>query len=69
MLVLTRRVGESIDIGSDIAITVCQIHENRVRLGISAPKSTRILRRELVIADAEKAISSKEPSHDDQPRD
>jgi carbon storage regulator len=69
MLVLTRRVGESIDIGSDIAITVCQIHENRVRLGITAPKSMRILRHELVIADIKNATTTKEPSDDGQPRD
>lgn len=48
MLVLTRKVGEKIMIGSSIVITVIDVEEGRVRLGISAPDYVLILRAELL---------------------
>ena len=48
MLVLTRRVGESIRIGNDIVVTLVQLGPGKVRIGIEAPDSTTILREELV---------------------
>lgn len=48
MLVLTRRVGESIRIGNDIVVTLVQMGPGKVRIGIEAPDSTTILREELV---------------------
>ncbi|MBA4017433.1 MAG: carbon storage regulator [Pirellula sp.] len=48
MLVLTRRVGESIRIGNDIVVTLVQMGPGKVRIGIQAPDSTTILREELV---------------------
>jgi len=50
MLVLSRKVGERIHIGSDSFIEVRRIAGNRVTLAVSAPKSVRILRGELVEA-------------------
>jgi carbon storage regulator len=47
MLVLGRKSGESIRIGEGIQITVIGISGNRVRLGIEAPDSVRVLRGEL----------------------
>ncbi len=47
MLVLTRKVGESLLIGEDIEITVTEISGDKVRIGIQAPAQLRILRREL----------------------
>jgi carbon storage regulator len=47
MLVLSRKNGESIRLGDDIEITVCQISGNRVRLAISAPHDVSIRRSEL----------------------
>jgi carbon storage regulator len=47
MLVLTRRVGEEIVIDGDIRITVVDISGDRTRIGISAPPSIRIDRREI----------------------
>ncbi len=47
MLVLTRKSDESIKIGDDITITVVEIKGNAVRLGIQAPASLRIYRKEL----------------------
>ena len=47
MLVLGRKIDESIMIGDDIVVTVLSIEGDRVKLGIRAPKHTSILRHEL----------------------
>jgi carbon storage regulator len=48
MLVLTRRAGEEIIIGGDIRVTVVAVNGQRVRLGITAPSSVPVVRRELL---------------------
>ena len=50
MLVLTRKLGESIAIDDDIKIVVVQIKGGHVRLGIEAPRHTKIHREEVYIA-------------------
>jgi carbon storage regulator len=50
MLVLTRKLGESIAIDDNIKITVVQIKGKQVRLGIQAPKDTKIHREEVYLA-------------------
>lgn len=47
MLVLTRKIGESIIIGEDIKITVTDIHGRQVRLGVEAPRDIPIYRMEV----------------------
>jgi carbon storage regulator len=47
MLVLSRRVGESIQIGDDTELTVIEVRGEVVRIGITAPQSTQIWRKEL----------------------
>ena len=47
MLVISRKKGESLLIGDDIEITVSRIEDGTVKLSISAPKSVKILRKEL----------------------
>jgi len=47
MLVLTRKPEESICIGEDIEVFVLRVSGNRVRIGVDAPESVRILRNEL----------------------
>lgn len=47
MLILTRRVGESILIGKDIKMTVLSQTGNQLRIGIDAPKDVTILREEV----------------------
>lgn len=48
MLVLTRRVGETIMVGDDIEVEVLEVRPGIVRLGVRAPKNVRVLRSELV---------------------
>jgi carbon storage regulator CsrA len=47
MLILSRRVGESVVIGEDISITVLRVKGNQVRLGVNAPKSVAVQRDEI----------------------
>jgi len=47
MLVLTRRINEAILLGDDVRITVLEIDGERIKLGIDAPHSLKILRAEL----------------------
>jgi carbon storage regulator len=53
MLVLARKLGESIRIGDDVRITVIQIRSGRVRLGIEAPGHVRIHRSEIELRDVD----------------
>ncbi len=47
MLILTRRVGESLVINDDISVTVLGVKGNQVRLGVNAPKEVAIHREEI----------------------
>ena len=47
MLVLSRRINESIQIGEDVEVTVIDVRGDVVRLGINAPQKTQIWRKEL----------------------
>lgn len=49
MLVLTRKTGESIQIGQDIEITVVSIKGDQIKLGINAPKNIEIHRKEIYL--------------------
>jgi carbon storage regulator len=47
MLILTRRVGETIAIANDIKVTVLGVWGNQVRIGVSAPKEVAVHREEI----------------------
>lgn len=62
MLILSRKLGESILVG-DIEIKVTEIGKDKIKLGIEAPKSCRILRKELTetIAENQHAAQTEMP--------
>ncbi|MEZ5534719.1 MAG: carbon storage regulator CsrA [Thiolinea sp.] len=47
MLILTRRVGETLMIGDDVSVTVLGVKGNQVRLGINAPRDVAVHREEI----------------------
>ena len=47
MLVLTRKVGESIQVGDDIRLTVLSVQGQNVKIGIQAPRSVTVHRKEI----------------------
>ncbi|UVK76761.1 MAG: carbon storage regulator [Sodalis sp. Fse] len=47
MLILTRRIGETIMIGDEVTITILGIKGNQVRIGVNAPKEVSIHREEI----------------------
>ncbi len=49
MLVLTRKIGESLAINDDVKITVLEIKGKTVRLGIEAPSDTKVYREEIFL--------------------
>lgn len=51
MLVISRRVGESVYIGDDVRVEVTRVNGGQVGLAIDAPKHVRILREEICRAD------------------
>lgn len=53
MLVLSRRVGESVVIGDDVTVTVLEVRGDVVRIGIDAPRSVAVNRAELLRETAE----------------
>jgi carbon storage regulator len=58
MLILTRRVGERLMIGDDIAVTVLGVKGNQVRVGVHAPADVAVHREEIyqrIVAERESA--------------
>lgn len=64
MLVLTRKLSQSITVGDDMKITVLSIEGDRVSIGIEAPREVRIFRSELLEATRE---TNKESSRSEIP--
>ncbi len=59
MLVLSRKPGESIQIDENISVTVSEVRGGRVRLSIDAPRSVRIVRREVLERDFPAEVSQR----------
>ena len=60
MLILTRKVEESITIGNDIVVTVLEIRGNQIRIGVEAPKQTPVNRTEIYESIVEQNVKASE---------
>lgn len=47
MLILTRRIGETLMVGDDVTVTVLGVKGNQVRIGVNAPKDVAVHREEI----------------------
>jgi len=68
MLVLRRRAGESILIGDDIEIEFLELTPQGAKIGITAPRQTIVLRKELKITEEQNARASRGPARQDLPQ-
>jgi carbon storage regulator len=62
MLILTRRVGESLMVGDDVTITVLGVKGNQVRVGVKAPKEVAVHREEILNRIEEAASEDARPT-------
>jgi carbon storage regulator len=62
MLVLTRRPGETIRVGTHITFTVLEVRGRRVRIGVTAPSQIRVLRDELCASAPEVPLGQEDES-------
>ena len=59
MLVIQRKLNQSIKIGDNVDITVVKVGDNSIKLGINAPKDVRVRRTEDLEKEQEKQINNK----------
>ena len=67
MLILTRRVGETLKVGDDVSVTVLGVRGSQIRIGITAPKGIGVYREE--IYDKKKDIDEQTEEDDKTPSD
>jgi carbon storage regulator len=69
MLILTRRVGETLMIGDEVTVTVLGVKGNQVRIGINAPKDVAVHREEIYMRiKREHESGTAAPASPDEPR-
>ena len=69
MLILTRRVGETVMIGNDVTVTILGVKGNQVRVGINAPKNVAVHREEIYERIKREQQGSGSQHDQDEPHD
>ena len=59
MLILTRRIGETLMIGNEVTVTVLAVKGNQVRIGVNAPKEVSVHREEIYVRINQEQNASK----------
>ena len=67
MLILTRRVGETVMIGNDVTVTILGVKGNQVRVGINAPKNVAVHREEIYERIKREQQGDSTSPHDNEP--
>jgi carbon storage regulator len=62
MLILTRRVGETLMVGDDVTVTVLGVKGNQVRIGVNAPKDIAVHREEIYERIKKEQAAAEHPS-------
>ncbi len=68
MLVLSRKIGESLRIGEDIELVILDVNRGQVRIGIEAPKTTNIVRSELLTRAQGEQTGNTSNTEEDRPQ-
>ncbi len=68
MLILTRRVGETLIIGDNVSVTVLGVKGNQVRLGVNAPKDVSVHREEIYLRIQQEKEDDGIPTDDSSPQ-
>ena len=61
MLILSRKIGEKIMIGEDISVSIIEVRGDQVRIGVDAPKTVKVFRKEVfdaILAENQAAAQS-----------
>ena len=66
MLIIRRRRGESITVGDEVEIEILETSPTQVKLGIRAPKSISVLRKEILVTREQNRVASGSPAVDDK---
>ena len=69
MLVLTRKTNQSIMIGDEVEVTVLAVSRDKIRLGISAPKSVPVYRKEVWLSMKDGKVEEIDDADPDAPKD